>query len=216
MRLSPPISVLTILAATFAWMGVAPSRGKSCFQTPRGGFTLANWATWLNHRIAGSETPCDPWTSIEPSKPIEAITVSDFAGGLAPAGSWHEVTLLRTGEVADYVVSPAPEDFDPHKQRSRLWANKAALFSKVEALVSPLETNAQPLAKLSFGKEPNCRDYLYDGGGAAIWFGWPKQADWKIWVSTGCQEEPMKSAVDRAIKAYDIVDHELSLKKLSD
>ncbi len=142
--------------------------------------------------------------------------MSGWGGGLGPARPWHQVTLLPTGEVADYIVPSNPGDFDPHKQKPRIWANKVALYSKVEALVGPLETNAEPLAKLSFGNDPNCRHYVIDGGGTSVWFGWPKQADWKIWFATGCQEEPMKSAVDRAIKAYDIVDHELSLKKLSD
>lgn len=59
MRLNPPISVLTIVAAAFAWMGIARGGGE-CVLTDKEGFSPVKSIRWATAAIASMRRPiCD-------------------------------------------------------------------------------------------------------------------------------------------------------------
>ena len=77
MRLSPPISVLTIVAGAFVWMSV--------YQGPLGCSVDSDWE--IGPSLPASLSHCDPWVGIMPSMPISQISVD------SEVSSW--VLLVR-------------------------------------------------------------------------------------------------------------------------
>ena len=185
MRLSPPISVLTILAAAFAWMAT--------FQGPLGCSVDSAWEA--GRSSPASVSHCDPWVGIHPSMPISQIRIgprvqywvllvrSDGTGYIAiekpgrcgPPGSLEcdiprdiptEITELRK----KFIIHPFKD---------------SQIYGKLLALLSPMRDFLGDMSVITFANELPMRSAQRRSYGCAskhlpsdpVWIEWGGDAE---------------------------------------
>ncbi|WP_295633037.1 hypothetical protein [Novosphingobium sp.] len=215
MRLSPPISVLTILAAAFAWMAVSEARDHDCYVGPAGQFTLTNRLVWLKNSVAGQRSQCDSWLAGSPKHHIRAMHFIFFGGQWDFPRTSIEVTITQAGNVIA-IEQPMPED-NIALAKTRSWTGKRALYERALRLVEPLEARSisfyqiKHMSDIAGDDQKTCKRYIYDSGSAGILFATSNPNDWRVFGTGNCKDPPVPSAERRVRAAEDLIETDLRL-----
>ena len=140
MRLKLPISVLTIVAAAFAWIGATRAAGD-CALGPQEDFQFLRFASWLTGRTTKFEGQCDVWAGERSTRPVMAVWMLQRL----PRPEINTGMLL-SGQ-GDIWLGPHPDDKLPIPDQRMTAAKRAQnreAFAAVMALPSPLRDRALP------------------------------------------------------------------------
>jgi len=145
-RLSPPLTILAIVAAAFGAMAIARPSDECAF-TPDGQPRSRSLGTILSDRLV-SPGFCDPWQDIEPRKPIETIELSKETDG----GAHIVARIAPDGSGFVAVLPPFPIDKNPVLQSEnppeglfrsigkvfKFGPDKNLIYTEVLGLIGPM------------------------------------------------------------------------------
>ena len=145
MRLSPPISVLTIVAAAFAWMGVVRFAGD-CALGPEEDFQVGRFITWIKGMAPNQNGVCDVWGGESNNNATYAIYLIQRIHG--PRGS-VAIAITKDGNLwlgddADALIKPIdPDKGLPSRSRSvGVRSENVHEFRSAMQLLAPLRGRA--------------------------------------------------------------------------
>ena len=204
MRISPPISVCTLIAVALGVMGFGRWYGGECAFDPSG---QSYWLDGIKSKWTGED--CDPWRFVKPDTSIKSITINPYDNWTpAPA---RTVTIRADGTLS--VEEPLDLEssrfrlvaraFDPllakrflnslsrHTRYNRLTNEDLETFAKR----LPTDADKSDVGSYMIGLKLKCLSRLYDGGGVEIRFTEANGTKWRTVLDSYCWSPAMESAL---------------------
>ncbi len=145
MRLSPPITILALIAVSLGAI-IVLQRNPACGLTPDGKPREVSWYNAISVEFDASPD-CDVWEGIVPAKPIETIQLRRTSTGgasliarISPDGTGFVAVIPPFGPRSAFseIVDPTASDYGSVGRVFSLEQPDQKLYGKVVSLVAPL------------------------------------------------------------------------------
>ena len=142
MRLSPPISVLTLIGVTLAVIGIGRAGGECVLSSASERASPAKLLRWVAAMIQGNAGSCDILTFENSGGAAEVIAVRQGSGNW-PDHTMYSIYLARDGSSVVEIAHDASDGSTKARQIRHGTSNMArAKFIEIVRIIAPLRAQA--------------------------------------------------------------------------